>query len=75
MMKLAVFDSEMRRANQYIVKNGDTLSALLQANNYLNAQGNFGQAATKTGNELVASAALERLTEVASVGDSDVAMG
>jgi predicted AlkP superfamily pyrophosphatase or phosphodiesterase len=32
-----------------LVKNGDTLSALLQANNYLNAQGNFGQAATKTG--------------------------
>jgi predicted AlkP superfamily pyrophosphatase or phosphodiesterase len=33
-----------------LVKNGDTLTALLQANNYLDPNGNFGQNATKTGN-------------------------
>ncbi len=33
-----------------LVKNGDTLTALLQANNYLDANGNFGQNATKSGN-------------------------
>lgn len=33
-----------------LVKNGDTLTALLEANNYLDPNGNFGQANTKTGN-------------------------
>lgn len=33
-----------------LIKNGDTLSALLQANNYLDANGNFGQNATTSGN-------------------------
>lgn len=33
-----------------LVKNGDTLTALLEANNYLDNKGNFGQNATKTGN-------------------------
>ena len=33
-----------------LVKNGDTLAKLLQANNYLDPNGNFGQNATKTGN-------------------------
>lgn len=33
-----------------LVKNGDTLTALLQANNYIDANGNFGQNATKSGN-------------------------
>jgi hypothetical protein len=32
-----------------LVKNGDTLAALLQANNYLDPSGDYGQAATKTG--------------------------
>ncbi|SAK66424.1 type I phosphodiesterase/nucleotide pyrophosphatase [Caballeronia arationis] len=32
-----------------LVKNGDTLAALLQANNYLDPNGDYGQAATKTG--------------------------
>jgi hypothetical protein len=33
-----------------LVKNGDTLSKLLQANNYLDPNGNYGQNATKSGN-------------------------
>ncbi|MDE2422442.1 MAG: alkaline phosphatase family protein [Gammaproteobacteria bacterium] len=33
-----------------LVKNGDTLTALLQANNYLDPNGNFGQFATTSGN-------------------------
>jgi len=33
-----------------LVKNGDTLTALLEANNYLDPNGNFGQNNTKTGN-------------------------
>jgi predicted AlkP superfamily pyrophosphatase or phosphodiesterase len=33
-----------------LVKNGDTLTTLLEANNYLDRQGHFGQAATRTGN-------------------------
>ncbi|MGH8779924.1 alkaline phosphatase family protein [Paraburkholderia sp.] len=33
-----------------LVKNGDTLSKLLEANNYLDPNGNFGQNATKSGN-------------------------
>ena len=33
-----------------LVKNGDTLTALLEANNYLDPNGNFGQFATTTGN-------------------------
>ncbi|CAB4046830.1 alkaline phosphatase family protein [Paraburkholderia phenoliruptrix] len=33
-----------------LVKNGDTLTKLLEANNYLDANGNFGQANTKSGN-------------------------
>jgi predicted AlkP superfamily pyrophosphatase or phosphodiesterase len=33
-----------------LVKNGDTLTALLEANNYLDSKGNFGQFATKSGN-------------------------
>lgn len=33
-----------------LVKNGDTLTALLEANGYLDANGNFGQAATASGN-------------------------
>ena len=33
-----------------LVKNGDTLTALLQANNFIDPNGNFGQNATKTGN-------------------------
>lgn len=33
-----------------LVKNGDTLTALLEANNYLDANGNFGQNATTSGN-------------------------
>ncbi|HEY8025296.1 MAG TPA: alkaline phosphatase family protein [Burkholderiaceae bacterium] len=32
-----------------LVKNGDPLTALLEANNYLDANGNFGQFATTTG--------------------------
>ncbi|MFT0168475.1 alkaline phosphatase family protein [Paraburkholderia mimosarum] len=32
-----------------LVKNGDTLTALLEANNYLDPNGNFGQNNTKTG--------------------------
>jgi predicted AlkP superfamily pyrophosphatase or phosphodiesterase len=32
-----------------LVKNGDTLTALLEANNYLDPKGNFGQFATTTG--------------------------
>ena len=32
-----------------LVKNGDTLTALLEANNYLDPKGNFGQFATKSG--------------------------
>ncbi len=32
-----------------LVKNGDTLMALLEANNYLDASGNFGQNATTSG--------------------------
>ena len=32
-----------------LVKNGDTLTALLEANNYLDAKGNFGQFATTSG--------------------------
>jgi len=32
-----------------LVKNGDTLTALLEANNYLDPNGNFGQYATVTG--------------------------
>jgi hypothetical protein len=32
-----------------LVKNGDTLTALLEANNYLDPNGNFGQFATKSG--------------------------
>ncbi|MFM0240484.1 alkaline phosphatase family protein [Paraburkholderia phytofirmans] len=33
-----------------LVKNGDTLTKLLEANNYLDPNGNFGQNATKSGN-------------------------
>jgi len=33
-----------------LVKNGDTLTRLLEANNYLDPNGNFGQANTKSGN-------------------------
>ena len=33
-----------------LIKNGDTVAALLQANNYLDPKGNYGQNATKTGN-------------------------
>jgi hypothetical protein len=33
-----------------LVKNGDTLTALLEANNYLDPNGQFGQNATKSGN-------------------------
>ncbi len=33
-----------------LVKNGDTLSKLLQTNNYLDPNGNYGQNATKSGN-------------------------
>ena len=33
-----------------LVKNGDTLSALLQSNQYLDKDGNYGQNATKSGN-------------------------
>lgn len=33
-----------------LVKNGDTLSKLLEANNYLDPNGNFGQNATASGN-------------------------
>lgn len=33
-----------------LVKNGDTLSKLLQANQYLDQNGNYGQNATKSGN-------------------------
>lgn len=33
-----------------LVKNGDTLTKLLEANNYLDSNGNFGQFNTKTGN-------------------------
>ena len=33
-----------------LVKNGDTLTKLLEANNYLDPNGNFGQNATQTGN-------------------------
>ena len=33
-----------------LVKNGDTLTALLEANNYLDPNGMFGQAATTSGN-------------------------
>jgi len=33
-----------------LVKNGDTLTALLQANNYLDSAGNWGQDATASGN-------------------------
>jgi hypothetical protein len=33
-----------------LVKNGDTLTALLQSNGYLNASGSWGQNATTTGN-------------------------
>ncbi|CAM2151014.1 Nucleotide pyrophosphatase [Pararobbsia alpina] len=33
-----------------LVKNGDTLTKLLEANNYLDPNGNFGQFATKSGN-------------------------
>ncbi|WGS54911.1 alkaline phosphatase family protein (plasmid) [Paraburkholderia sp. D15] len=33
-----------------LVKNGDTLTKLLEANNYLDPNGNFGQANTKSGN-------------------------
>jgi predicted AlkP superfamily pyrophosphatase or phosphodiesterase len=33
-----------------LVKNGDTLSKLLEANSYLDPNGNFGQNATKSGN-------------------------
>jgi hypothetical protein len=33
-----------------LVKNGDTLSKLLEANNYLDPNGNFGQNSTKSGN-------------------------
>ncbi len=33
-----------------LVKNGDTLTALLEANNYLDSNGNFGQNATASGN-------------------------
>ncbi|WP_243751392.1 alkaline phosphatase family protein [Paraburkholderia sp. BL10I2N1] len=33
-----------------LVKNGDTLTTLLEANNYLDPKGNFGQANTKSGN-------------------------
>ncbi|WP_353254945.1 alkaline phosphatase family protein [Burkholderia anthina] len=33
-----------------LVKNGDTLTKLLEANNYLDPNGNFGQNNTKTGN-------------------------
>jgi predicted AlkP superfamily pyrophosphatase or phosphodiesterase len=33
-----------------LVKNGDTLTKLLEANNFLDPNGNFGQAATKSGN-------------------------
>lgn len=33
-----------------LVKNGDTLTKLLEANNYLDPNGNFGQASTKSGN-------------------------
>ncbi|APA89882.1 alkaline phosphatase family protein (plasmid) [Paraburkholderia sprentiae WSM5005] len=33
-----------------LVKNGDTLTKLLEANNYLDSGGHFGQAATKSGN-------------------------
>ncbi|WP_277183550.1 alkaline phosphatase family protein [Caballeronia sp. BR00000012568055] len=33
-----------------LVKNGDTLSKLLQTNSYLDPNGNYGQNATKTGN-------------------------
>ncbi|WP_231937331.1 alkaline phosphatase family protein [Caballeronia udeis] len=33
-----------------LVKNGDTLTALLEANNYLDRQGKFGQAVTRSGN-------------------------
>jgi hypothetical protein len=33
-----------------LVKNGDTLTALLEAKNFLDPKGNFGQAATRTGN-------------------------
>ncbi|MBV8048776.1 MAG: alkaline phosphatase family protein [Paludibacterium sp.] len=36
--------------HQTLVKNGDTLSALLQANNYLDPKGNFGQNNTTSGN-------------------------
>ena len=33
-----------------LVKNGDTLTKLLEANNYIDPNGNFGQNNTKTGN-------------------------
>lgn len=33
-----------------LVKNGDTLTKLLEAHNYLDPNGNFGQASTKSGN-------------------------
>ncbi|MEZ0601126.1 alkaline phosphatase family protein [Paraburkholderia sp. IW21] len=33
-----------------LVKNGDSLTALLEANNYLDSKGNFGQFATTSGN-------------------------
>lgn len=33
-----------------LVKNGDTLTKLLEANNYLDPNGNFGQNSTKSGN-------------------------
>lgn len=33
-----------------LVKNGDTLTQLLEANNYLDPNGNFGQSATQSGN-------------------------
>lgn len=33
-----------------LVKNGDTLTALLEANNYLDPNGHFGQASTTSGN-------------------------
>ncbi|WP_233888444.1 alkaline phosphatase family protein [Paraburkholderia flagellata] len=33
-----------------LVKNGDTLTKLLEANNYLDKNGNFGQNSTKSGN-------------------------
>jgi len=36
--------------HKLLVKNGDTLTALLQSNNYLDSAGNWGQASTASGN-------------------------